>query len=386
MRIDEVHFNHDTNSATSDAFNIRQNASGSPITAPEWKYGQPSKPAAYARNELGPTVTIKAKITGGPPDAKRKIRAIDPWVPPSDPGGCLGWLVVLIAKLLRALFGNVLGEVAKKNVSFDSAGNSAVETFTLSNHKLSTTQVGIRKTTWTWQVFEKGAWIDIGSTEHTIFIVLEIPNTPWQQTGMGSNNTQLPWVDALEKACMWAIGANTLDEAAEKITRGVNRVPNVSYTPATMFCPGGIYNLTGYINALDNPANFIMNCRDCANAVTTFCNLLGTNFYEGKFDNMNTRPFLTLSGDANNPADWVTWGWAWHEIAWTGATLDENGLVYDGCLQLDVDNNYNDNVHIAHLPVKMKFGTVNDGSNYRYRLIQSGTGTPDPPARQRSVM
>jgi hypothetical protein len=385
MKIDEVHLNHDTGSASSDAFNIRQNASGTPITAPEWKDGQPPKPAAYARFELGPTVTIKARITGGPPDATRKIRAIDPWVAPSNPGGCLGWLVVLIAKLVRALFGNVLGEVAEKNISFDASGDSGLETFTLLNHKLGVTPVGTRKTTWTWQVFENGSWTDIGTTEHTIFVVLEIPKTPWEQTGMGSNNIQLPWVDALEKVCVWAFGANTLDEAAEKITGAVNQVPNVSYVTATLF-GSGPYNLTGYLNALDSPTNFVMNCRDCANAVTTFCNLVGTDFYEGKFSSLNTRPFLTLSGDASNPSDWVTFNWNWHEIAWTGPTLDENGLIYDGCLQLDIDNDYTDAVHIAQLPVKMKFGTVNDGVNYRYRLIQSGTGTPNPPAQQRQVI
>ena len=385
MKIDEVHLNHDTGSATSDAFNIRQNASGAPITAPEWKDGQPPKPAAYARFELGPTVTIKARITGGPPGASREIRAVDPWVPPANPGGCLGWLVVLIAKLVRALFGNVLGEVTAKTVAFDSSGDSGAQTFTLLNHKLGVTPVGTRQNTWTWQVFEHGSWADIGTTEHTVFVVLEIPKTPWQQTGMGSNNIQLPWVDALEKACVWGFGANTLDEAAERITRAVNRVPNVSYTPATLF-GSGPYNLTGYLNALDNSASFVMNCRDCANAVTTFCNLLGTNLYEGKFSNLNTRPFLTLSGDASNPSDWVTWNWSWHEIAWTGPTLDENGLVYDGCLQLDVDNDYSDAVHTAQLPVKMKFGTISDGANYRYRLIQSGTGTPNPPANQRQVI
>ena len=90
MKIDEVHFNHDTGSATTDAFNLRQNASGVPITAPEWKDGQPPKPVAYARFELGPTVTVKARITGGPPDASRKIRAVDPWVAPANPD-CARW-------------------------------------------------------------------------------------------------------------------------------------------------------------------------------------------------------------------------------------------------------------------------------------------------------
>lgn len=385
MKIDEVHFNHDTSSATSDAFNIRQNASGSAIVAPEWKDGNPSQPVAYARFELGPAVTIKARITGASPNASIKIRAIDPWVPPADPGGCLGWLVVLIAKLVRSLFGNVLGEVEEKTVTFDAAGDSGVQSFNLIKHKLAVSHVGKRQTTWTWQAYTGGSWTDIGTTEHTVYIVLEIPKTPWQQSGVAGNNIQLPWVDALEKACYWGFGADTLDKAAAAITLGINRVPNVSYTPATMFGSTN-YNLTGYLNALDSSSDFIMNCRDCANAVTTFANLLGTNLYEGRFDNLDTRKFLTLSGDPSVPADWVEWMWGWHEIAWTTDTMDENGLVYDGCLQLDIDNNYADSVHVAHLPVKMVFGTTTDGSGYRYRLIENGTGSPHPPTKQRPVV
>jgi hypothetical protein len=161
VKIEEVHFNHDTASANADAFNIRQNASGSPITAPEWKDGQPSKPAAYARYELGSKVHIKARITGGPPNGHAKIRAIDPWAPPAYPGGCIGWFLVLLAKLLRGLFGNVLGEVKEKNVAFDASGDSGIEEFSLQHHKLAVTPVGIRHTTWTWQAKIEGFWVEL---------------------------------------------------------------------------------------------------------------------------------------------------------------------------------------------------------------------------------
>lgn len=385
MKIEEVHFNHDTTSANADAFNIRHNASGWPIKAPEWKDGQPSKPAAYARYELGTRVGIKARVTGGPPNGHVKIRAIDPWTPPANTGGCIGWLLVLLAKLLRGLFGNVLGEVKEKNVAFDASGDSGVEEFSLRGHKLAVTPVGIRHTTWTWQAKIEGSWVNIGSTQHKIYVVLEVPNEPWEQSGFGANNDQLPWVDALNKTCTWAFGANTLDEVAEKITIAVNTRPNASYTPVTMF-GSSRYNLTGYINALDSPASFVMNCRDCANAVTTFANLAGTDLHEGVFSDLNTRPFLTLSGNPANAGDWVTWAWGWHEIAWLNANMGPDELIYDGCLRVDVDNDYNDAVHVAQHPIKMKFGNTNDGTSYRYRLIESGTGTPSPPTWRRDVV
>ena len=292
---------------------------------------------------------------------------------------------MLIAKLVRAVFGNVLGEVTEKEISFDSAGNSGLELFTLKYHKLATTPVSIHFTTWNWQAYEGGAWIDIGSTQHKIFVVLQLPKTPWQQGGISANNQQLPWVDALDKACTWALGANTLDEAAEKITKAINTRPNASYTPSTIFGSTN-YNLTGYLSALDASANFVMNCRDSANAVATFSNLLGTNLYVGKFDTLFTRPFLTLSGNPGVAADWVTWNWAWHEIVWVQSTMSSDGLIYDGCLRVDVDDNYSDNVHVAQHPIKMKFGTINDGSGYRYRLIDTGSGTPSPPTKQRPLI
>lgn len=384
MKISEVHFNHDPGSATGDAFNIRQNGSVGSIIAPEWQDGLPARPVAYARDELGTKVTIKARIVGGPPEASVQVRALDPWVPPVDQGGCLGWLIVLIAKLFRAVFGNVLGDVKKRAVTFDAAGDSGVQEFELKHHKLALTPVGIRYTTWNWQARLGNQWADIGSTQHKIYVTLRVPRPPWQQTGYPGNNVQLPWADALEKGCAWGLGASTLDEAAERITKAVNTRPNASYTPVTMF-GSATYSLTSYMNALDGAGNFVMNCRDCANAVVTFANLLGTDLNVGKFNSMNTRPFLTLSGDPADPNDWVTWGWSWHEIAWVNPTMGPEELVYDGCLRLDVDDNYADAVHVAQHPIKMKFGTTNDGSGYRYRLIETGTGTPDPPTVQRPV-
>jgi hypothetical protein len=384
MKISEVHFNHDTSSATADAYNIRQNTSGLPIAAPEWKDGVPPLPAAYARDALGTTVTIKARVVEGPAGATLPVRAVDPWVPPVNRGGCLGWIIVLIAKLMRALFGNVLGDVKQRMVSFDLAGDSGLQLFELENHSLALATVGIRHTTWTWQARVRKTWVDIGSTQHKIYVTLNVPTLPWQQSGISSNNIQLPWADALEKACTWALGANSLDDVGARITQAINTRPNATYTPVTMF--GSVsYSLTGYMNALDSSMSFVMNCRDSANAVATFANLLGANLNVGMFTSMNTRKFLTLSGDPAIPADWVSWSWGWHEIVWVNPTMGPDELIYDGCLRVDIDNNYGDAIHVAQHPIKMKFGTTNDGTNYRYRLIETGTGNPAPPTVRRPV-
>ena len=381
LKVEEVHFNHDPNSATSDALNIRRNFS-TPIQAPEWKDGSPPQPAAYAIAALGNQVTIRAKFSGGPPNDTLSIRAVDAYVPPSG-SGCLGWLIALIAAIVRALFGNVLGDVDARTVAFDANGVSAVETFTLINHKLKVSGVGVRTTDWNWQYKKKKKWHTFGATHHTTYVVLDVPTLPWQQTPLG-NNTQFPWTDALDKACLWALGATTKDEVAERITVAVNTRPNQSYTPVTIFGFTPPYQLTSYMSQLDSGLPFSLNCTDCADAVTTFSNLLGCDLAEGQFFNMVTRKFLTLNGNPSVQADWVSWSWGYHEICWLGGVIGVTGIIYDGCLQVDMDNNYADTVHVAQHPVKMPFGTTGPG-DYHYRLVEAGAATPASTTRRRSV-
>lgn len=370
MRVEEVHFNHDTGAATADALNIRVNASGTPIVAPEWRRSAPPQPAAYAAAALGAQVTIKARFSGGPPDGAHRIRAIDAWLPPPSPNGCLGWLVQWLVLLIRALFGNVLGDTAEQVVAFDGNGNSGLVSFALVNHKLKTSGVGIRTTDWKWQYRHGRHWHDFDTTQHKIYLVLDMPQAPWNQNPAG-NNIQLPWTDALDKACSWALGVTTKDAAAERITIAINTRSNQSYTPMTLFLDFGTdqYKLTSYLAQINGGAPFQLNCTDCADAVTTFSNLLGCDLYEGRFFNMTTKLFLTLNGNPAAAADWVTWNWSYHEICWLHQ-IGQNERIYDGCLQVDMSNNPPN--HIAQHPVKMRFG-MNDPNDYRYRLVQSGS-------------
>lgn len=380
MQVDEIHFNHDPASATGDALTIRTNAAGAPLQAPEWRRGVASDPAAYASAPLGATVTIRARFSGGPANGTRRIRAIDAYTPPAQPSGCLGWIFYVIALIIRALFGNVLGDAAQKIVTFDANGLSGLETFTLVGHKLESAGVGVHTTQWKWQLRKGWKWLTFDTTQHRVYLVLDMPAGPWTQ-GAG-NDTQLPWTVALDKACLWALGATTKDAAAAAITRAVNTQPLQSYTPVTMF-GFGTYNLSSYLNQLNGGAPFQLNCTDCADAVTTFANLLGCDLWEGRFFSMVTRKFLTLHGDPASEADWVSWSWSYHEICWLGA-IGQDEPVYDGCLQLDMEDNYGDLVHVAQHPIKMTFGMA-DPSHYKYRLIDSGAGTLENVPRRRSV-
>ena len=388
MNVTEIHFNHDTTSASSDAINMRMNASGFPIQAPEWQQGQTPKPATHAMKALGSTITVKAKFRDGPPNGSRIIRAVDARIRFSN-CSLWDWFIDLIKALFGWFFGYVLGDVKPKSVSFDAAGNSNLQTFTLSYQRVRSRGVGIYYTDWIWQYRSRckgfpwmGTWVTFDKTYHKTFVIVDMPQGPWDQSTAG-NNTQLPWADALDKACVWAMGAKSKDKAAERITKSINTQSNQSYTPATIFGFTPPYHLTSYMNHLDSAATFSLNCTDCADAVTTFSNLLGCDLWEGRFFDMVTRKFLTLNGNPAVEADWVSWGWSYHEICWL-SVIEQNAFIYDGCLQVDMDNDYSDLVHIAKHPVKMRFG-MSDPGDYRYRLIESGTGNLENIPRRRSV-
>lgn len=152
VQLDAIQFNHDPASATSDALNIRRNATGW-VEVPEWRQGisvnPEDSPAVYAiQPTIGQTLTIRASFSSTTLSAfTAEIRAVDNVVDPPGPKGCLGWLVALLMALLRALFGNVLGEVKARQVAFNN-GESGFMAFDLINTRLSNARVGAHATEW----------------------------------------------------------------------------------------------------------------------------------------------------------------------------------------------------------------------------------------------
>ena len=377
MQVEEVHFNHNPKSASADAITIANNGASGAILAPEWQRSPfKREPCAYALGAISGPVTIKARFSGGPQGGVRRIRAIDANPVPPQQVGCGGLFLWLLQKITHTLFGTV-GEVVQKDVSFDGSGSSGLETFTLNAPYLGANGfVTKRSTVWKWQYKSGKSWVDFDTTDHTMFITADMPTAPWVQSG---NPTQLPWVTALERACLWAIGKKTKDDVAAAITMEVNRVPNVTYTPMTMFGFDS-YQLASYLGHLTG-GPFVMNCTDAADAVTTLSNLLGCNLAEGRFFNMVTRKFLTLSGEPVIPGDWVSFTWGYHEICWLNDF--SSNRVWDGCLQLDMSDV--PNVHVAKLATKMPF-SVPEPNDYRTRLIATGLGTQEGFVRHRAVV
>ena len=404
VRLDTIAFNHDPSTATHDAINLRRNAS-TWLPVPEWQRGvsvlAEDSMAAYAVAQIGSnSVSIRATLSCTNPSIHHVwVRALDAVVDPPPPAGCLGWLVWLIRAIVRGLVGNVLGEVRARKVTF-TAGQTGSVVFDLVHTKLAYAPVGPHTTRWRWQYrLHKGSWVDFEQTEHRIFVLVDLPTAPWQQTPYQQSNTQLPWTDVLKYSCQWGLGATTREAAAAGVTRGVYQLgPGV----VTYDCPGGGsshyswggFDCTAFIDRLQGGLGngYYVNCSDCATFVSTFANALGCDLWQSRmsdtFSSFGLNPMLGIGSTIWEPCCHGEPGWgdafSYHEVAWTaGCTASDR--VYDGCLQVDGDADPTGPPHTALLPTDMVFGNTGDGL-YRNRLATPAGRphcNPQPSTRQR---
>lgn len=401
ITLEAIKFNHDPNSATTDALNIRKNATQF-INVPEWRRGISVNPqdslVAYALQETqGHTITIQAKFKRSNPKIhSAQVRAVDPLLNPPRPRGCLDYIIWLLRLILRALFGNVLGEVKARTVTFLPNGETAFETFELKHVRLWSAGIGIRTTTWQWQyrLHKSDPWTYLATSRHRVYSVLELPKLPWQQTPYNSANTQLPWTDVLDYACRWAFLKGNLDDAAANVTRSVFELgPSV----IEYDCPGGgathyswgSFNCTAFLDRLKGGLGNgqYVNCTDCATIVSTFANILGCDLWQSRMQwSFDLNPILAIGSNAWYPGcpNWLSPGFSYHEVAWKGACTS-NDNVFDGCLEVDGDADPTTAPHTPLLPTNLRFGLPGDG-DYRDRLA-TPAGRPNcepaPGTRQR---
>ena len=394
INLDAIKFNRDPNTVHDNAINIRKNALEF-IEVPEWRGGISVNPedsrAAYAKKETtGSTLTIEARFRWTGAGAKVvEIRALDPTVNPPGPSGCIGIIVRLLRRIIRALFGNVLGEVKARTVSFPGPGLGAFETFELINTRLDRVGVGIRTTTWRWQYrVDGGPWTDFETSRHRIYVLLESPHEPWQQAPYAVSNIQLPWTDVLDRACSWAFLATDRVGAAAAITR---QVYNLGNSVVTYDCPSGgathyaypNFDCTAFLERMAGGSGNgqYVNCTDCATFVSTFANAVGCDLWQSRMGwGFDLNPLLAIGSNI-----WQTacgWGgFSYHEVAWTDACTAAD-RVYDACLQVDGDADPTSPPHTALLPTNMMFGTPGSGG-YRDKLSPAGSCDPQPSSRQR---
>lgn len=371
-QLDAIKFNHNPNSANDNAFNLRRNFQQF-LSVPEWQQGVSVSPndsvAAYAiRETQGNQITIQAKFRGmGLQGRTVEVRAI-------------------------ANSSSVLGEVSARQVTFLSNGETNFETFELQNVQIANIGVGIHTFTWQWQfrIAPTQAWINIGTSSHKIYTVLELPKAAWQQAPYVPNNTQLPWTEVLEVACSWAVGARTLDAAATRVTQSVY---NLGPTILQYDCQLGAtqyssprFNCSAFLNRLRGGVGLglFVNCTDCATIVSTFANILGCDLWQSQMGNdFAVNPILAIGSSAWQPA--CTWGgFRYHEVAWKGGCT-VNDEVFDACLLVDGDADPTTPPQTPLLPANLRFGNSGSGL-YRDRLAApAGRANcqPQPNTRQR---
>jgi hypothetical protein len=370
-----IKFNHDPNSATNDALNIRKNATQF-VNVPEWQRGASinpeDSPAAYAiADTTGNTVTIQAKFRRTNNEAETaQIRAV-------GPAGRL------IRPFLPALLKNVLGDVQAKQVTFEANGETSFETFNLQQVQLANAGVGVYTTTWRWQYRLQSAdpWTDFDTSSHRIYAVLSVPQLPWKQTPYNDSNIQLPWTEVLDYSCNWASLTQNSDDTAQRITRNVyNLGPSVIEYDcpnggSTHYAMSGKFNCTAFLERLRGGLGLghYVNCSDCATITSTFANILGCDLFQSEMGfNFALNPILGIGSDAWQPACTIDFPQIWsgsfsfHEVAWT-APCRANDRVFDACLQLDGDGDPTTAPHTPLLPVNMRFGQTGEG-DYRDRL------------------
>jgi len=368
IEIEAIQFNYNPSAATHDALNIRKNATQT-VTIPEWRrfasVNPEDSPAAYSvASAKGNIISIQVSLScSDPAIASAEVR--------------------------------VPHHVKTRSVAF-AGGVTGFVPFELIDPPVSHGRVGISDVDWHWEyrLPAHHHWHPLTTTRHRIYVVLNVPAAPWNQTPFNAANTQLPWTDVLDYACRWAEGAHSLDEAAAMMTERVYALgPNV----VTYDCPGGggshysnpTFDCTAFLDRLKGGLGngIYVNCSDCATILSTFANALGCDLWQSQMGyGFALNPLLAIGSNV-----WQTacgWGaFNYHEVAWQGACTATDH-VWDACLEVNGSPNPTGPPFVPLLPRDLEFG--NPGVLlYRDRLASpagQANCQPRPISRQRRVV
>lgn len=393
--LEAIKFNHDPTSATNDAINIRRNETLF-VNVPEWCSGVSANPedspAAYALCETrGNPLTIQAKFRCTDPNVVAiEVRAMDARINlPFLESGVLGLVAWLARPLLRRIVKNVLGEIKEKYI-FPCEGETDFETFELKNVRIWEQGVSVNDIAWRWQyrLNRDSPWVDFEISKHRIYTILRVPKRPWRQEPYVNTNTQLPWSEVLDYACNWASSARLVDDAATRITQGVNNLgPSVvRFRSGSHYITGvwGNFDCTAFLRRLRGGADTssFVNCTDCATIVSTFANTLGCDLWQSRMSGFTYNPIKKIG-----ESKWSTDAFDFHTVAWEGE-CDEGNDVYDACLKVDGDEDPANSPSMPVLPTNLRFGKHSD-RQYRFRLVapsNPNAAQPEPHKRRRRAV
>ncbi len=280
--------------------------------------------------------------------------------------------------------------VAEQTVTFRNGETGAVN-FEITDPAIDRTRVGLHDCEWQWQyrLPHDATWHRLVVSRHRIYITLDIPYPPWQQTPDKPENTQILWAEVLDYACRWAAGAQTKREAAEAVTRNIMTLaPHLimfdapgggssHYAWSTFDCSAFLDRLRGGIG---NGA--YVNGSDCAAIVTTFANALGCDLWQSRMGfGFAVNPVLVLGAKLwQRPGLWP--GLTYHEVAWEN-NCGEDDRIYDAAMTVDGGPDPTSATHTPQAALGMLFGHATDTQEtYRNRFAAPAGRYPCEPQPQ----
>jgi hypothetical protein len=260
IRITHIKFNFDPAAHSADALNIRRDRTHE-VAVPEWdesKFLPAQSRAAYA---LAPTrnrtvfIQCRFEITPALPAQTGTVRARG--------GGILGAIAPFTVQFVNG-------------VSNDTShtGDPEYVQIPLRRRRFNAITRSDIRWDWSYQCPKSRLWQEMEQpTRHRIYVVLDVPPAPWSQT-----TAQIyPWTSALDYAIVDASTNSISDrnEAAALIVKRVNGEP-LQYdiwSGRPFYWSGGIFDIDAWLGGFTEGS--IVNCYDCAAAITTFSNVVG---------------------------------------------------------------------------------------------------------------
>ena len=228
------------------------------------------------------------------------------------------------------------------------------------------------------------------------------PQLPWVWDSKSDNN---PWTDALD--LLWEKGRSEFAkmkevceqaEIAEVVTKIVNSKVGLVYEDRLGASQFGIdaFDVSDFLSVVidekqkvSNRANdvgFLVNCTDCASAVTTFSNLFGGSLYNVKFGTISpaetqsegrtifikfrcneVRTLGASKCEAPFKRPMSNGGFGYHEVSMFGEYAHTSS-IYDACLEVNENVINIPNVRKPRLPTNLRFSS---SSSYLKRITQN---------------
>lgn len=253
--LESLSLNHTKNAICSDAVTIRYRM-GEKIRTNEWEKGKRSFPAAYVK---GSRIAVQPGFTASDDVVNATLKAY-------AASGSLGDI-----KTAQAFF------YKNKNKKKPPLNESTENYFQVATNTPG--KINSFYQQWDWYLIgiydsPNTQEVHIGSTINKIYIILDVPQSPWTLSG-----DTAPWSDILDLCCQVARGESEPAAATGKITQFLYREVGAVYDKTSHYpIDDGVFSdfqLTKFHRMIPNV--HYANCYDMGKALVTYGNLLGCN-------------------------------------------------------------------------------------------------------------